>query len=220
MAWSESAYWMCPNCGTSNVEGTRNCEHCSRPLIPPPPPLPGTFSAPPPPPPPLSTAASWAAASPSTPLRRRRLRYWPVVLVVGLVVALGLGIYAINLELAPATAPQTPATPPADNATNPTVQVNAIEFEPNSCLPEFGGSGFKVYGGADGTTSTTVSNTGTSSCVIVRATADSTGFSVVSDNAPLTVAAGGSATFTLKIQTPDSTFSGTLDVNLDVTSAS
>jgi hypothetical protein len=149
------------------------------------------------------------------------MRHWYVILVVGLVVALAVGIYAINVELARATAPKAPAGPtPPGNSTPPTVQVTGIEFEPNSCLPAFGGSGFKVYGGATSSVSTTITNDGPSSCVIVRATADSTGFSVASDNFPVTVPAGGTGTVSVTIQTPDASFSGVLDVNLDVTTAS
>jgi hypothetical protein len=216
MVWSESALWMCPNCGTSNVEGTRYCERCNLPLVPPPPTVPAKPTSP----------ASTQTFSPPPQTRRRTSRRnrgiaRKTVLAVVLVVVIGvIASLALVAHFDPAafSAPSPSiATPPPANKTNYTVSVTQINYYPSSCWANTSGSGVTVSSGSQFSTSLSLKNTGTKTCVVSGASVTTNGFSIADSNVPLNLPPGQSGSLHLTIQTPNFEVRQSIGIDLTVT---
>jgi hypothetical protein len=212
VAWSESALWMCPNCGTSNVEGTRYCERCNLPLVPPPP----TARANSIPPVPIQVI-------PPPPAFRRRpsrrgggVRRTTVLAILLVVVVLVIASLALLAHFDPAAfsapAPSVAAPAPA-NTTNFTVKVLQITYHISGCWANMTTAGTTVSGGSQFTAKLPLTNSGTKTCVVDAASSATNGFAVANSNTPLSVPPAQAGTLRLTIQTPD------FDVDQDLTIA-
>jgi hypothetical protein len=200
MAWSESALWMCPSCGTSNVEGTRYCERCHLPLVPPPPPTshPAGISGPAPPsavaPPPRRRSSRSA----------RGTRFLPIWVAVAVIVVIAASLVFLH-RADPGVLGSPLAAPPAapSNSSSFTVHVTDIEYEPARCWANSTEAGFSVTGGTVATVTLPLANTGTQTCVVNAASALTNGFSIASENTPLSVPPSKAGSLSLRIQTPN-----------------
>jgi hypothetical protein len=198
MAWSESALWMCPSCGTSNVQGTRYCERCRLPLVPPPPPLSVPVNS--------SPAPATPPAVPSSLDRRRKARrrsgYGPLWFAIGVVAVLVLAVILLG-RFAPQSVrlPGPPA--PGNNTSQYSVVVLSVLYQPNACWNDSSGPGFHVPGGAPVEAKLSLSNSMTFTCVVNVASAQTSGFSIASQNTPLEILPHQSGTLNLTIQTPN-----------------
>jgi hypothetical protein len=209
MAWSESALWMCPSCGTSNVEGTRYCERCNLPLVPPPPsataPATGPVGVRPAPvPPPSRRRPSRGARG----VRRTTAVVVLLVLVIVVIASLAAvakydpGVFSPN-------APAAAAAPPA-NQSNFTVRILSVAYTISTCFGNTTGPGATVTGGTSLNLNLGLTNSGVRTCVVNAASVTTNGFAITRSNTPLTIPPSQKGTLQLTLQTPN------VDVNQDV----
>jgi zinc-ribbon domain len=186
----------CPNCGAPVPAGAQFCAFCGASLSGAAPPLtsaPGSPSYPPPP------TMPYAAAPPPRPRRTR-----VVIAVVLVVVILIVAVIAVAYFLFPA----------------PPVQVSAINiWAPdnvcglNSNPIYYSGLNFTSTGSSQ-VVDLGMPNFNSSSCTIVGATTNTSGFTISDAQIPLTIGANGTASMNVTVTAPTSDYSGNLNLVL------
>jgi zinc-ribbon domain len=202
MAWSESALWMCPSCGTSNVEGTRYCERCGLPLVPPPPMGPAL----PVQPPVVRPTASPTTARPGSrrehvrrPMGRRRALAIVGVAVIAAVLLLAGVWFVLGIHVAQ---PTTPIAPPPVSSSQANVSVEQVSFNPPLCLNSANIRGGVVPSGDPLTTKVALYASGTVSCEVTTASSLTNGFQVIGSNMPVIVRPSAPGNLTITLSTP------------------
>ncbi|MGD0589078.1 MAG: hypothetical protein ABSA63_09870 [Thermoplasmata archaeon] len=136
---------------------------------------------------------------PAPPPRRRHRRL--VIAVIVVVVVLIVAVVAVDyFEMPPVQVAYVYVWAP-DNVCG--LNANAIEF------PGYNGST-----GASQTLDFLMPNYNTSTCTVVSATTNSSGFSLSEIQVPLSISAGGTASMNITITSPSSDFSGNMNLVL------
>lgn len=109
----------------------------------------------------------------------------------------------------------------AANVTHPTVgdvDITEVYVDPTACWDDTSSAGGVFNEQVDFTDTVTLTNPsdGPASCQVYAVDIVTDGFTIVSDNAPVTVDAGTTQTLTVVLQTPDYAYTGTMTLELYV----
>ena len=176
---------FCSRCGTPLNAGATFCSKCGTPAggVP--------LGAP-------SIAAPMVATPP--PSRKRRRWVLPVIIVVVVIVVVGIAA-AVLVGLSQATG----------------VKVTAVNWSGSNSCGGLSGSSTVGFTGSDGATFTYTVTGLTNldpilSCTITSIASGTSGFSISGGNLPLTIAASGTASLSITVNLPSSSYSGVLDL--------
>ena len=144
-----------------------------------------------------------------------------IVVVVVIVLALGAYLAARSSGSSPSNGGNNSGGGGGNTAT---VDITAVNFDfTGGCWTSSSATGGVVNAGQPFSTTWTMSYSGglfqASSCTITSVSISTSGFSITSDNVPVTVDAGGTQTLTVVIGTPSAAFTGVVQLEGTVTTA-
>ncbi|MGP8075857.1 MAG: zinc ribbon domain-containing protein [Thermoplasmata archaeon] len=187
----------CPHCGAPISTEAQFCPYCgtavpsaSNPLA-----SAGGVGSPPP----LFSRPSAVTPQPAPPPRRRRRRL--VIAVIVVVVVLIVAVVAVDYFTMPPVQVAYVFVWAPDNVCG--LNTNAIEF-----------SGYNGSTGASQTLDFLMPNYNATTCTVVSAATNSSGFSLSEIQVPLSISAGGTASMNITITSPSSDFSGNMNLVL------
>lgn len=189
----------CSNCGAALTPGAQFCAYCGSPSptmasgSPPPAPLPSAGPAPPPYPP-------YPAMEPTRPPAARRRRGLVIAIVVVVLIAIIGGIAFYEL-----TAPDVDVNSFIVWAPDNVCGLN----EPNNLIAY---EGFNDSPGVTDYFQFDVPNYNATTCTIVSATTNTSGFTVSDATVPLAIASNGTGTLSLNLTLPGSSWSGSVNL--------
>ncbi len=192
---------QCPNCGAPLTPGASFCSFCGSPVVAASAPLASGGAANTPPQyPPMPGGGGYA---PPPPAQRPRSRARLVVVVILVVIILIVAVVAVAYFLFPA----------------PAIQVQSIYIwaPDNVCGLNANPIYFFGYNSSTGATQTLdfgMPNFNTTTCTIVGATTNSSGFALSDVQVPLAIPGNETASMDITITSPSSPFTGNMNIVL------